>query len=113
MGGDEGPHPVGIGLGPLAQRPPDALADEEVAVVEVGDDGVGEQVVIGRVLGAVLDDDRRASPPQVVVGHPRPHDRLDGRAVGAKDRPEQGDGDGVDVVPPRAGHDEVVVERDQ
>jgi len=43
-------YPVRVGLGVLAQRPADRLAEEEVAVLEVRPDGVGEQLGVGRLL---------------------------------------------------------------
>jgi hypothetical protein len=60
VGGDEPSHPVGVEAGVLAQCPADRLAQEEVAVVEVGLDRGGQQVEVDAVLGAELADDRGA-----------------------------------------------------
>ena len=54
------------GIGPriLAQRPANRLADEELAVGQVGGDAVEEQRLIGRGAAVELADDARAALPE-------------------------------------------------
>ena len=54
-----GAHPVGVGAGVLAQRPADRLAQPERRVVEVGLDGVAQQVEVGRRPGGRPGRSRR------------------------------------------------------
>lgn len=72
---DEAAHPAGVDAGVLAQRPADRLAQEEVRVVEVGLDRLGEQAEVGGGAGAELGDHRGAAQPAVGVGDPAAHDR--------------------------------------
>ena len=91
---------------------PMALAMKKRRSSDVGRDDVGQQRRRPwPPWRAVLHDDRRPSPPHVVVDGPSPHERGQRRRHGPQDRSEQRDGDRVDMVPPRAGDDEVVVER--
>ena len=50
---DEGVHPVAVRTRVVAQRPADRLADEELRVLLVGLDDVGEQVEVR--IGLVLE----------------------------------------------------------
>ena len=68
----ERPHPGRIRPGVFAQRPPDRLADEELAIVEVGLDHGGQQ---GRVRGGLRPQLRRDGgppDPEVLVRAPAP-----------------------------------------
>lgn len=62
-------HPVGIDARVLAQGPADGLAQEEVRIVEVGLDRVGQQPEGGGPTGAELGDGR-AAQPAVGIGDP-------------------------------------------
>ena len=53
MHGDKVLHPSRIRFRVLAQGPADALAEEEPAIVDAAQDGVGEQRGVGVGLGAV------------------------------------------------------------
>src|SRR6266568_6622186 len=109
---DEGTHPIGVGLRVLAKRPADGLAQEEVAIVEVGDHRPGQQPRVGRPFQADLADDRAAPQPAIIVVGPAGHHRR--HLVRA--RAQQGAdamGHLVHVVPPRAGRDHLPVHGQQ
>jgi len=55
---DEAAHPVRIGLGVLAQRPPDRLAQEELSLAGGPIDGQRKQGGVGVGLSADLANDR-------------------------------------------------------
>jgi hypothetical protein len=72
---DEAADPPRVDARVLAQGPADRLAQEEVRVVEVALDGVGEQPEVGAGAGAELGEDGRAPQPAVGVGDPGPQHR--------------------------------------
>src|SRR5947209_421256 len=64
-----------VGPRVLPQRPPDRLADEEVAVGQVRLDVRVEQVEVRLALELQLADDRNAALPEVGMGAPLAHER--------------------------------------
>lgn len=109
--------------GLLAQRPTDRLADPKALSpvcraltssvrLQVRVDRRAEECDIGGSLVRELADDRRAAQPQVVaerVATTRPgqHRRCDTLPVPQQDWRDVMGRDVVDVIPPRAGDDEV------
>ncbi|GAA3232059.1 hypothetical protein GCM10017691_26350 [Pseudonocardia petroleophila] len=83
---DEPADPVGIDAGVLAQSPADALAQEEVRVVEGGLDDVDEEREVDGLARVELGDDRRAAQPAVGVGGPGAQQWGQWRGVGAQQR---------------------------
>ncbi len=103
-------HPGRVGPGVLAQRPADRLADEELAVGEVGLDAGGQQVEVDGLVGAELTDDGRAAQPHVRVGGPRNDRGADLLVMRPQDRSDAMRRERVDEVPPGAGDDQLAVE---
>ena len=97
VGGDEVDHPVGIGLRELTQRPPDALAQEELPLAARGLDDVGQQLPVRRLLAAQLREDCGAALPDVVGPRPAAEQRLRRLRVAGQHRAHGADGDRVDI----------------
>ena len=105
-------HLLRVGPRVLPQRPPDRLADEEVAVGQVRLDVRVEQVEVRLALELQLADDRNPALPEVGIGAPRPHERpqllwMSLQQVANHHR------ELIDVVPPRAGDDHLFEHRHQ
>src|SRR5690606_15816541 len=94
------------------QRPPDRLADEELAVAGPQPAVAEEPLGVGLVLGGELVQQGGAGHPEVVVGDPVVH-RGDQRGVGPHERPGGVGGQGVHRVPPRLGGDQLVDHLDE
>ena len=103
VGFDEFQHPGRIGLRILAQRPADALAQEELRCPDGRSDRVGQQVLVRRPPGAKLGEYRGPPLPDVVVLRPFAQHGLRRVGVGGEHRPHAPAGDRVHVVPPGAG----------
>ena len=104
-----GDHRLWIDPGVRAQRPADRLADEELAVAAVGLDALGQQREVGlglRRTWAMIDARRFHMSG---VDRPVRNDRRD-----VWERPARGpQRHSVDEVPPGAGDDQLLVQRER
>ena len=90
---------------------PMALRRKNSLLARLGSMHGSEQVGVRGLPRADLVDDRGPAPPHVVVARPFAHDRDELDRAGTDQRANGPCGQGVDVVPPGAGHDEMVDER--
>ena len=95
----------------LSQRPADRLAEEELPRGERGLDHGVEQLEIRVLLEGELAEDGAPPLPEVVRAAPGEHLPPHLAREAAQQRAEAVRGDAVDEVPPRAGHDHLLVHR--
>src|SRR5580704_3996590 len=111
MPGDELAHPVGCGIGVLAQGPSDRFADEEILFGRLRQRVAEQPQVVGFILVRELRDERGTANPQVFVGDPSIHLWCDFSSMMQKDRPDQMRCDLIDGIPPRTFLDHAAIER--
>src|SRR5581483_9978716 len=108
------PHDLGrVGPRVLSQRPADRLLEEELLRRERRLDAGVEEIEIGLRLEAELGEDRAPALPEIVAASPREHRPAHALGLAAEDRAQAVARDLVDVVPPGAGDDHLLVHRER
>ena len=111
MASDERRHPRRVGLGILAERPADALAQEEFRLADGGPDRIGQKRGVRRLPGLELSEYRGPPLPDVVVMRPFAQRGLHRAGMGREHGAHAACGDRVHVVPPGAGHHQLLDQR--